>query len=281
MFKIAQKNRFKNSLALLVLAIVAALFVPFSGLAQEFTQGYSSDEKLLRGSVVGITPGQENQVETINSDKNESLLGVVVRANDSAVTLTEDTTGVFVATNGRFEVFVTDLNGSLSAGDVITTSALKGIAMKSDTDQKLVLGKVLETVDFADDSKILSISEVTDVEGNKVFARIARVLVEIDVEPNADLKSETRAPEFLVDFSETIAGKPVSALRIYAGLIIIIIAGAISGSLLYSSVKTSIISIGRNPLSKNSVLTGLAQVVIISVIIFISGLVAVYLLLKI
>jgi hypothetical protein len=266
-------------LALLTLVLTPLLTLSVS--AQDFTQGYSTTQTLLRGSVVGLTPGQEAQVERINSDRNTDLLGVVVRSNDSAVTLTEDTTGVFVATTGRYEVLISDIDGALEGGDLITTSAISGIAKKAGDTEKLILGKILEGIDFQDQSKILSQTSVTDEKGETRVVKIARVLAEIDVKPNPFLKSEASAPEFLVNFSETIAGKPVSALRIYAGLIIIVIAGAISGSLLYSSVKTSIISIGRNPLSKNSVLTGLAQVVVISVIIFISGLVAVYLLLKI
>ena len=264
-----------------MLAVLAVAFLVVPLLAQEFTQGYATTETLLRGSIVGLTPGQENQVEPINTESNDDLLGVVVRSNDSAVTLTEDTTGVFVATTGRFEVLVADTRGSIKANDNITTSPLSGVGQRAGTSEKLILGKMLEDVDFSDSSRVLSQTEVTDENGEVVTVSIARGLAEILVGPNPDLSSEASAPEFLVKFSETIAGKPVSALRIYAGLIIIIIAGAISGSLLYSSVKTSIISIGRNPLSKNSVLTGLAQVVVISVIIFISGLVAVYLLLKI
>lgn len=271
----------KHIAIILAVGLLAGMAAVLPVVAQEFTQGYSTTENLLRGSVVGITPGQDNQVEPINSEQNEDLLGVVVRSNDSAVTLTEDTTGVFVATNGRFEVLVSDIRGDIDARDPITTSALSGIAQKAGNTEKLIIGKMLEDIDFTDQSQILSRTSVTDAEGNTFVVSIARGLAEIDIEPNPNLKSETKAPDFLVNFSETIAGKPVSALRIYAGLIIIVIAGAISGSLLYSSVKTSIISIGRNPLSKNSVLTGLAQVVVISVIIFISGLVAVYLLLKI
>ena len=278
-------GKLKQHYTYISLALVASLLLAsFSFMtvsAQEFTQGYATTETLLRGQVVGLTPGQENQVQPINSDSNDNLLGVVVRANDSAVTLTEDTTGVFVATTGRFEVLVSNLRGNLSAGDNITTSPIEGVAQRTGTSERLQLGKMLVDIDFSDTSKILSQTQITDDNGETITVSIARGLAEIFVGPNPDLASEASAPEFLVKFSETIAGKPVSAIRIYAGLIIIVIAGAISGSLLYSSVKTSIISIGRNPLSKNSVLTGLAQVVVISVIIFISGLVAVYLLLKI
>ncbi len=277
--KLRQISTRTTTAVIFTIAAIGLFVAPLN--AQEFIRGYSTTENLLRGSIVGLSPGQENQVETINSDRNRHLLGVVVRSSDSAVTLTEDTTGVFVATSGRFEVFVSDTRGDLKAGDNITTSPVSGIGHRAGSTEELILGKILEGVDFGESSRILSQTSVTNADGETVTVNIARALAEIGVDPNPDLSSEASAPEFLVKFSETIAGKPVSALRIYAGLIIVIIAGAISGSLLYSSVKTSIISIGRNPLSKNSVLTGLAQVVVISVIIFISGLVAVYLLLKI
>lgn len=272
------------SLSLVISTLVAVFglgFLTVPTTAQEFTQGYSTTETLLRGTVVGLSPDQDNQVRAISSDENEDLLGVVVRSNDAAVTLTEDTTGVFVATTGRFEVLVASTRGNMAAGDTITTSPLSGIAHKAGTSERIVLGKMLVDIDFSDSSKILSQTQIEGNDGETINVSIARGLAEIFIGPNPDLADSASAPEFLVNFSETIAGKPVSAIRIYAGLIIIIIAGAISGSLLYSSVRTSIISIGRNPLSKNSVLTGLAQVVVISVIIFISGLVAVYLLLKI
>ena len=277
--KIKQLSSTRIASLFLFISMFGLLAVP--AFAQEFTQGYATTETLLRGEIVGINAEQENQVSSINSDNNEDLLGVVVRSNDSAVTLTEDTTGVFVATTGRFEVLVSDIRGNISSGDNITTSPVTGIGQKAGPTEGQILGKMLETIDFNDTSRVLSQTTVTNDNGETLTVNIARGLAEINIGPNPDLASEASAPEFLVKFSETIAGKPVSAIRIYAGLIIIIIAGAISGSLLYSSVKTSIISIGRNPLSKNSVLTGLAQVVVISVIIFISGLVAVYLLLKI
>jgi len=61
---------------------------------------------------------------------------------------------------------------------------------------------------------------------------------------------------------------------------ILIIIAAISGSILYGGVRTTMVSIGRNPLAKASIMRGLAQVVLVSIIIFIIGLIGVYLLLK-
>lgn len=269
--------------ALLGALLFTLIIVLFSArvFAQDFTQGYSTEQSLIRGSLVGLVEGEENKIEAITSERNEDLLGIVIRSNDSAVTLTEDTTGVFVATTGRYEVLVSDQNGTLNIGDDVTTSSLSGIAMKNDNKQKIVLGKVLDKVDFQDTNSIISTAQVTDSGGNERVVRIARVLVQIDVKGNPGLRTESGAPQFLVEVSESVAGEPVSALRIYAGLVTLLIPSIISGTLLYSSIKTSIISIGRNPLSKSSVLKGLVQVIFISLIIFISGVVAVYLILTI
>ena len=54
----------------------------------------------------------------------------------------------------------------------------------------------------------------------------------------------------------------------------------IAATLLWSGVRSGMISIGRNPLSKHSIIQGLMQVIIVAVLIFIIGVFAVYLLLK-
>jgi F0F1-type ATP synthase membrane subunit c/vacuolar-type H+-ATPase subunit K len=81
--------------------------------------------------------------------------------------------------------------------------------------------------------------------------------------------------------AQIVTNKPVSAIRIYASLIVLALAVVIAGVLLYSGVRNGMTAIGRNPLAKRSITRSLLQVVIISLIVFIIGLIAVYLLLKI
>ena len=54
----------------------------------------------------------------------------------------------------------------------------------------------------------------------------------------------------------------------------------ITGVMLYSGARGSLISVGRNPLSKGAILKGLIQIVILSLTVFITGMFGVYLLLK-
>jgi hypothetical protein len=252
-------------------------------LAQEFTQGYSSDEQLIRGSIVAIDDDDPNKVLMINDEKIGDVFGIVVRANDSALTLTSDRTGVFVTTSGRYEVLVSDINGAIRTGDDITLSSIKGVGMLADPDHITIVGTALEPFDIANpETLVLSKVVTNDASGTEVEIAIGRILVEIGVKPNPDARRVQQVPQFLAAVAETITGNSdISAFRIYSALAVLLLASAIAGSLLYSAVRNSIVSIGRNPLSKKSVLAGLAQVVVVGVIIFLSGLVAVYLILKI
>jgi hypothetical protein len=57
-------------------------------------------------------------------------------------------------------------------------------------------------------------------------------------------------------------------------------ATVVAGSMLYAGVRSSMISIGRNPLSKQSIVKSMVQVIITSFMVFILGIFGVYLLLK-
>ena len=63
-------------------------------------------------------------------------------------------------------------------------------------------------------------------------------------------------------------------------LLVLLIASFVSGMLLLSGVKSAMTAIGRNPLAKKAIYRSLVQVVISSLIVFIVGIFAVYLLLK-
>lgn len=72
-------------------------------------------------------------------------------------------------------------------------------------------------------------------------------------------------------------GKTISTARALLALLVLLIAVVISVLILYTAVASSIRSIGRNPLSRHSILQGLIQVIIAVVVIMLSGFSIVYL----
>ncbi len=268
----------KTFRATVLLSLVAVFFTMASVGAQEFTQGYGTADKLIRGSLVSRNE-EDTLVDGANLDNIDRLFGIVVRSDESAVTLTTDTAGVYVATTGRFEIIISTIGGEIRTGDYITASSITGIGMKAGTSQELVIGQALQDFDTTNSERILGTTTATAADGTKYDVVIGRVLADLDVKRNPRLSQS--APELIVRFSELIAGKPVSLLRVYAAIAVLLVTAGLGGSMLYAGIRSAFVAIGRNPLSKKSVMHGMLQVVVTSMAIFLSGFFAIYLILKV
>lgn len=268
------------ALVVLVVLIVLGATSPLDAQTfSEFIQGYGVDGPVQKGMIVRLKEGDTTKVQSVSKDQMDKMHGVVVNPNDAAVTLSGDGEQVFVATRGRQEVLVSNENGEIKEGDLITVSALSGVGMKAGTIEPLVIGRATEG--FDGNSQVVGSAKLADSAGGEKEVRMGRIDAEINVGRNPLLKSEEpNMPEFLRKASEAIAGKPVNAVRVYIGLVIFFITTIVSGSLLYGGVKSGIISMGRNPLSKKLIVRGMLQVIVAGLIIFILGIFAVYLLLK-
>lgn len=256
------------------LFLLLAVLLPAIALAQPETSlvvGYESDKTLERGRVVALVKDNPKKVEPVPHDQPDRIHGVVVDPNDAPVTLTTEGQKVFVATGGRHELLVSAENGIINVGDYLSLSHSDGIAAKATDKQDYILGKALSGFDGRT-------GVITTGENG---AGIAKIVADISVSRNPIRRIDVNfLPQFLQKTAEGIAGKPVNMTRVYISLGILVITGLIAGSLLYGGVRSGIISIGRNPLSKKSIIRGLFQVVIVSLIIFLTGIFAVYLLLR-
>jgi len=77
-----------------------------------------------------------------------------------------------------------------------------------------------------------------------------------------------------------VAERPVNPARLYLSAFLFITTIGVVGFMLYGGARSSMVAIGRNPLSKKVVMRGLLQVMLVSLIIFTVGMLGVYLLLK-
>lgn len=262
------------------LAFLSVLSVNYPLFAQALSQGYGADSVLQRGMMVQPKPDDASKVEPVKQDSADKLFGVVVDPNDAPVTLSADGQKVFVATAGTYEVLVSNLNGTIKAGDYVATSPIDGIGQKAGDKEPVIIGRAL--ADFDDKSLKIGSTTVKDSAGQMKEVSIGRVKTDIGVAANPLLKAEEPSvPELLRKASEAIAGKQVNAARIYMALFVFIVCTIIALILMYGGVRSAIISIGRNPLGKKAIMRGMLQVIITGMIVFISGIFAVYLLLKI
>jgi hypothetical protein len=278
---IKRNNLVQHLIFLMISAVVVCIAAVAVAYAQvTVTQGYGADMLLQRGMIVGLKKDDPRKVEPINSDDFDRIHGVVIGANESAVLLGRDDEKVYVASGGRFPTLVSSQNGTINIGDYVAVSSVKGIGMRAGDIEPVILGKAIESFDASNKDNVKSAVTVKDSSGQEKQLAVGIVMVDVSIGKNPMLKSNNDLPTALRRASELVAGKPVSPIRVYMSLAILIVATAISGSLIYSAVRSSITAIGRNPLSKKAIMRGLFQVVIIGLIVFISGIFGVYLLLK-
>jgi hypothetical protein len=234
---------------------------------------------LQRGTVVSLDAENTSKVVAASKQNQDRLHGIVVASNDSSFTLSNETEKTFVATIGRFDTLVSTEVGTIQPGDFLTISNITGIATKAGELDPYTVGKAVEGFDGT--TNAVSNTDLQNSLGETFNVSIGRIVVDISVGSNPLLRpAESTLPEFLEKAAETIADKPVSPVRVYIGIFILLCAAGIAGSLLYSGTRSSMISIGRNPLSKKSISKSLMQIIISSIIIFLIGLFGVYLLLR-
>ena len=255
-----------------------SLFVGKTVYAQTVNKGYKSDEALQTGMLVMEKEDDPFKVVAISLGTLDKLKGVVVQKNDSPVTLSSKDDKVFIADTGEYPVLVSNENGQIEPGDYLSISSLPGVAMKANDTQSVVVGRATKKFEGNGDS----IGSTVDNRTNKTinFGRIP-VLISIKRNPNVKEQQNNSVPKALEKVSFSIAGKPVNTARIWMATAVFLGSLLITAIMLYSGARSSLISVGRNPLSRSIIIKGLGQIVVMSLIVFISGLFAVYLLLRI
>lgn len=266
--------------AAIVLGVAGAAWAVDAGSGS--VQGYAADQPIDHGSIVELVDRDARKVKAAAQADLENMFGVVVNPQQLPVRLSSEglENEVYVAVNGTYDVLVSTQGGDINPGDYITLSALSGIGMKAGTEEASVLGRAVSG--FNDQSVSRGSVEIKDVDGNVVdTVRLGSIPVTIEIQRNPNEKStKAKVPEALERIGQAIAEKEVSAIRIYISMAITFISLITALVVLYVGVRNSIISIGRNPMSKKSIFRALIEIILTSILILVIGLFAVYLLLR-
>lgn len=255
---------------LAMLGLVGLWLVPMFARADNVVQGFSSAKTLQPGLVVALDKNSSNTVLAAPYSDPTRIYGVVVDPSDAPFTLNNSNARTYVATSGIYQVLVSTSNGAIKAGDYLSMSKNDGIAAKATNVQPTVLGQAETAFDGR--------SGVITTNGN---TSIGRIYININVGQNPLANSSPAVPLFLKKAADSLANKPVSVVRIYTGLVIFVIATVAAVTVLWSGVRNGLVSLGRNPLSRQTIFSGMYKVILTGLAIFIIGLAGVYLLLKI
>lgn len=219
------------------------------------SQGYSTTDKLPLGSIVSLQNNSTDHVEAAETKNVDSILGVVINDGSSLLMLSNGQDNqVQVATSGVASVLVSDINGAISQGDQITASPIKGVGMKATSNTKVV---GIAQGEPRGSSK--SLQSYTDSEGKKQSVALGEVAVSINAAYYFKQPEKTIIPSALQNVANALAGKTVNTVPILVSAAIFIVTLIVVVSIIYSMIHSSIISVGRNPMSQSAVYRDVIQ----------------------
>lgn len=263
------------SLALLVAFAVSGATAP-AALAS-LSQAYATTAEIPVGSLVSLdekTAGNVVVADTLNSER---LFGIIVSPTSASISLGNSSTSgqVQVATSGAVSGLVSTAAGDIKVGDLISVSPIAGVGMKAASGTR-VIGTA--QADFSASSEGVARRTIDTGSGKKEVALgQIPILIQVATKSNDGSSEKSVIPSWAQSISNTLAGKAVDPVRIIIAGMILLVAMTSVSVLLYAAVRNSIISIGRNPLSRSSVFKSLLQVVIIAAAILGATVVAMYL----
>lgn len=239
-----------------------------------FAQNFKSDDdksKLTTGAIVTGVENKADYVQLATQDNANQLIGVI--DNYPLLSLSNGDKNIPVVLSGSASVFVSDINGTIRSGDKITASPLSGVGMRAKESGQIV---GTATADFKDGQGAAKV--LTDKDGSTHTVHIQKLPIRVGV-AYYNAAGESFLPSFVQNAADSIAGKSVPIVRILIGMVILFLSFAYTIALTYSSTRSTIAALGRNPLGSKQIMRGQYRSMLIAAVTIIGTLLATYLLL--
>lgn len=253
-------------LALGVLVVGA----PFAAALSSISQGYTASEPLSIGSLVSLEKNSSDHVVAATQQNSDSIIGVVINDGSSPLTIESGSSNqVIVATSGVVPILVSDMNGDIQQGDPVTGSSIKGVGMKATSNAKVV-GIAQGAITGKTTHK------VKDDQGIEQEVTLGQLPVLVSVSYHYKQPDKTIIPAALQNVANTVAGKKVDSLPIIISSAIFLIMLIAVVSIIYAMIRSSIISVGRNPMAQSAIYRDIIQLSVLVLAIIGVSVIAIY-----
>lgn len=248
---------------LLIIVIFCFVYTPVAW-AAAISYGYKTNESIAYGALVSLDKSNPSMVKLSTKEDIETLLGVSVKSNESLLSLSNGTTDIEVAVEGTAMVLVSDINGDIKPGDPITVSPIAGVGMRSPNATKIV-GTAQQN--FNRDNSGTTKQKITDKDGKDKEVNIGKIPLSVKVETyNGNAQNPANAMlQALQSAVSFIAGRQVPVARALVAVGIVLSSLLICSIIVYTSIRTSFISVGRNPLAQSFIRKNL-YVILVTVV---------------
>ena len=236
---------------LFIQANVYAQPVIFNTSVAEYVQIVLDEgQQVLDGHIVVFTPAGYKLSSRI-ADKE--MIGVINLEPDIEVVVEETEGEKFypITQSGIVKTLVSTSGGAIAIGDYITSSNVVGVGIKGSSDGSPILGRALQALkDDGGTPKLISV--VIDFQGNKDLS-----IFELKQSEKFIDKLETSFVQFLNIGTQSATAEPSKAIR-YILAILVVVLCMVFGFLLFGRIALrGLEALGRNPLAKSSILTGI------------------------
>jgi hypothetical protein len=264
---------------LLAMGIVMALAMVFWGITVHanaaISQSYRSDERIAIGSIISLKEDSTEEVEPAFTGNVDNIFGIAINDNSSLIQLrTTNDNRVQVATSGTFGVLVSDINGSIERGDHITASPIPGVGMKATANTKVV--GVAQGRLVPDQGRVETYIDENDREQSVLLGEVP---VLVNVAHYFREPEKTIIPPAVQSIANAIANRAVEPLPIIISAVIFIVTMVVVASIIFSMIRNSIISVGRNPMSQAAIYRDLTQMSALVVAILAVAVMSIYMVL--
>ncbi len=252
----------------------SAVFAQGQSSSDVIAQNFATDldpSKIVAGTIVSTMSNKTGYVDLATTDNVDQLLGVV--STIPLVSLSSNNKKIPVVITGTTTVLVSDLNGNIKSGDKITASPIAGVGMLATSDSQIV-----GSAQASFEGNKGTTRHITDKNGKIHTVHIQRLLIQVGV-AYYTAPGSNFLPPFVQDLANSIAGRPVSLIRIILSTAILTIGLVFAIITAYASTRTTIAALGRNPLGSKVIIKGQYRTLLLAFGVIGGALLATYLLL--
>ncbi len=255
------------SLATGILAVLyLSLGISSVARAASLAQGYHSATPITAGTIVSLTQSGSSEIKTTDQFNENLMLGVAVDSSNAIVDLQPTGSDVRVAINGEAPVLVSTENGDINPGDNLIISQISGVAMKDsgDSNAQRYIGIASEKFNSSSQSsKQVTIKQGSTDKNVHVGLIKAKILL-------SDRRSSSKSNP-VMSYIQKLVGKQVGTAQVIGSIAVFITTLVFTALVINGTIKGAFVSIGRNPLSKPSIISNMIRVSLICLVTLVAG----------
>ncbi|HUY53091.1 MAG TPA: hypothetical protein VMV24_00750 [Candidatus Dormibacteraeota bacterium] len=244
-----------------------------SSTIESISTPYKSVSAIKAGSIVSLDTSGQDKIVVASTANQQYLVGVAVGNQQSLFAVNDSSSTTQVISEGLAQTLVSTMNGPVSIGSQITVSPLSGIGANAISGSRIV--GIAETA-FSS-SSVGAVSEnIYDNSNHAHKIYIGYIPVLISVGNNVNNVANGGLLNSIHNFASSVAGHTISTVSLLLVFIVIIVALVSIIILIYSAISGGLISIGRNPLAKSSILAAIGQIFVMVIIIAATSVAIIY-----